>query len=192
MNKNLRKVDYDKIEETVNDLIEDLGLREFPVNCFEAAVRLGVETRKYSELSKPDRDFIASKMEYGFSIKRDGKYVIYYNHALDRYKTRFAIWHEIAHIQLGLLEASCRESCARIKEEANHFAAYVMVPPVFIHKLGLDDPRTISDVCKVSFDYACSVLSHYNRSFRFAGLRSTALDGRIEKLLDRAPDGIVA
>ena len=115
MDKNLRKVDYDKIEETVNDLIEDLGLREFPVNCFEAAVRLGVETRKYSELSKPDRDFIASKMEYGFSIKRDGKYVIYYNDALDRYKTRFAIWHEIALSSWGFLRQAAAKAVPALK-----------------------------------------------------------------------------
>ena len=187
MKKILKGYDYNAIEETANDLIEDLGLRLFPVNCFEVAFLLGIEIKKYSEIPEADRDFVVSKYEDGYSIKICGKYIIYYNDTLDRNRIKFTIWHEIAHIQLGHLEYDCTKSYARLEEEANHFAAYVMAPLAFIHNLGLSDPWEIADVCEISFDCACNVYEHYQKAFQFASIRNAILSGRIVKLLTYIP-----
>lgn len=183
MEKILKSVDYNIIEESANDLIEDLGLSLFPVNCFEVASWLGIGIKKYSEIPEEDRDFVVSKVEDGYSIKIDSQYIIYYNDALDRKRIKFTIWHEIAHIQLGHLEADCTKSYAQLEEEANHFAAYVMAPLAFIHNLGLSDPAEIADVCEISFECACNVYEHYIKAFQFASIRNTILSGRIVNLL---------
>jgi len=187
MEKILKGRDYDKIEEIVNDLIEDLGLKQFPVNCFEVAFLLGIEIKKYSEIPEADRDFIVSKSEDGYSIKIGNKYIIYYNDELDRNRTKFTIWHEIAHIQLEHLEADCTGSYARLEEEANHFASFIMAPLAFIHNLGLSDPFEIADVCEISFECACNVYEHYIRAFRFDSVKNVILAGRIVRLLTYSP-----
>ena len=56
--KLLQGKDYDRIEEIANDLIEDLGLTLFPVNCFEVAFLLGIEIKKYSDIPEEDREFV--------------------------------------------------------------------------------------------------------------------------------------
>ena len=187
MKKILKGSDYDRIEEFANDLIEDLGLKLFPVNCFEVAFLLGIEIKKYSEIPDEDRDFVVSKYEDGYSVRIENKYIIYYNDTMIRERIKFTIWHEIAHIQLGHLEPDCTESYARLEEEANHFASYVMAPLAFIHNLGLSDPWEIADVCEISFDMACNVMNHYCSAFQFASIRNTILNGRIVKLLTYIP-----
>lgn len=194
MNKNkiLKSYDYDRIEETANDLIEDLGLKLFPVNCFEVAFLLGIELKKYSETPDEDRDFVASKSDDGYSIKIHDKYIIYYNDAIDRNRIKFTIWHEIAHIQLGHFEPDCSKSYAHIEEEANHFASYIMAPLAFIYMLGLSSPLEIAKICEISFMHACNVFERYNNTFRYARIRNIVLSGRITQLLTYAPQEVAA
>ena len=192
MKKLLKGKEYDRIEEIANDMIEDLDLKLFPVNCFEVAFLLGIEIKKYSEIPDADREFIISKCEYGFTIRKGGKYFIYYNDTLDRNRIKFTIWHEIAHIQLGHLESDCAKPYALLEEEANHFAAYVMAPLAFIHNLGLSAPWEIADVCEISFDCACNVFEHYQNAFQFASVRNAILNGRIVRLLTYIPKNVVA
>ena len=187
MKKILKGNDYDRIEENASDLIEDLGLKLFPVNCFEVAFLLGIEIKKYSDIPAEDRDFVSSKAKDGYSIKIRNKYIIFYNDALDRNRIKFTIWHEIAHIQLGHLEPDCTGSYARLEEEANHFAAFIMAPLAFIHNLGLSDPLEIAEVCEISLDCACNVYRHYTRAFQFVSVRRTILAGRIATLLTYTP-----
>ncbi len=192
MSRLLNGDDYESIEETANDLIEDLGLKQFPVNCFEAAFLLGIEIKKYSEIPEKDRHFVVSRFEDGYSLKISGKYVIYYNDSMDRNRVKFTIWHEIGHIQRGHLEEDCVESEAKLEEEANHFAAYVMAPLAFIHNLGLDNPYDIAEVCEISFECALNVLNRYRAAFQYPSVRNTILNGRIVKLLTYSPEEVLA
>jgi len=192
MKKILKRKDYDKIEEEANNLIEDLGITLFPINCFEIAFLLNIEIHKCSEFNENDRDFIVSKFNDGFTIRKSGKYIIYYNDSLIRERIKSTMWHEIAHIQLGHLESDCMISYAQKEEEANHFAVYVMAPLVFVHRLNLNSPQEISDICEISFECACNVYEHYVKAFQYASIRNTILNGRIANLLTYAPKGIVA
>ena len=160
MKKILKSCDYDRIEEEANNLIEDLGIKQFPMNCFTVALLLAVEIHGCSEFSGNDREFIVSRFQDGFTI-----------------------WHEIAHIQLGHLEAGCMISYGQMEEEANHFAAYVMAPLVFVHRLQLTSPQEISDTCEIGFECASNVYVHYIRAFRSTRIRNTILNGRIARLL---------
>lgn len=187
MKKILRGSDYEKIEDEASDLIEDLGLRQFPVNCFEVAFLLGIGIQKYSDFNDADMGFIKSKTEDGFTILKGRKYIIYYNDAVDRKRIKFTIWHEIAHIQLGHLEEGRNLSYERQEEEANHFAAYVMAPLVFVHRLGLSDPIMIADVYEISLECACYVYEHYVRAFQYENVRNAILNGRIARLLTYIP-----
>lgn len=192
MKNGLSGKDYNEIEETANDLIEDLGLQLFPVNCFEVAFLLGIEIKKYSAIPEEDREFVVSKSEDGYSLRIHDKYIIYYNDTLDKNRIKFTIWHEIAHIQLGHLEMDCQKSNSRIEEEANHFAAYVMAPLAFIHNLGLNDPMEIAEVCEISLDCACHVYKHYVKAFQFPNIKNEILGGRITRLLSYLPKEVVA
>ncbi len=190
MRKILKGNDYERIEDEANNLIEDLGIKLFPVNCFEVAAYLSIEIHTCSEFDEADRDFIVSKFNDGFTILKGGKYIIYYNDAILRERIKFTIWHEIAHIQLGHLESDCMISYEQMEEEANHFAVYVMAPLAFIHNLGLTDPWEIADVCEISFDCASNVYEHYQKAFQFASIRNAILSGRITRLLTYIPKEI--
>lgn len=183
MKKILKSCDYDRIEEEANNLIEDLGIKQFPMDCFTVAFLLAVEIRGCSEFAGNDREFIVSRFQDGFTIFKAGKYTIYYNDSLDRNRIKFTIWHEIAHIQLGHLEAGCMIPYGQMEEEANHFAAYVMAPLVFVHRLRLNSPQEISDTCGIGFECASNVYVHYIRAFRSTRIRNTILNGRIARLL---------
>lgn len=185
--KLLKGKDYDRIEKAANDLIEDLGVKLFPVNCFEVAFLLGIELKKYSEIPEEDREFVESKYKDGYSIKEQDKYIIYYNDTIDLSRIKFTIWHEIAHIQLEHVEPDCTENYARLEEEANHFASYIMAPLVFIHNLGLTDPFKIAEICGISFEHACNVLNRYYNTFQYASIRNIVLNGRIAQLLTYVP-----
>ena len=175
--------DYDWVEEMANCLVEDLGLQDFPVNCFEVAWLLGIEIKKYSEIPLQDRNFVVSSTEDGYSICIAGKFIVYYNDEMPKTRVKFTIWHEIAHIQLGHLEPTCTKSYAQMEEEANHFAAYIMAPLAFVYFLKLEDPLEIADVCGISIDLACNVYAHYQNAMFYPNVKRRILGNRITRLL---------
>ena len=185
MKKLLKRGDYNRIEEELSNLIEDLGLTFFPMNCYEVASLLFIELRTYAEFLEEDRVFVVSKAEDGFTIRKNGKYIIYYNADKGLERRHFTIWHEIAHIYLGHLESDI--SYEKMEEEANHFATTALAPLPFVHKLGLRDPWSLSDVCGVSFTLACNVLEHYKNAFQYESVKNTILKSRISLLLSYQP-----
>ena len=192
MKRLLQGSDYNWIEETATDLIEDLGLKWFPVSEFEVAHLLGIEVRKYSELSREDRAFVISKNPLGCSKRLGNKYIIWYNDFKPRRMIRFTIWHEIAHIQLGHIEGDCTKNDERLEQEANHFAAYVLAPLAFVHQLGLNSPQQIADVCEISLECASNVYANYVRVFQFPSIRRRILGERIIALLSYRQRAVVA
>ena len=187
MKKILKAFDYERIEEEADNLIEDLGIKLFPMNCFEVAFLLGIEIHTCADFAESDRNFIVSIFKDGFTIRKGGKYIVYYNDDIQHKRIKFTIWHEIAHIQLGHLEGDCAICYEQMEEEANHFAAYVMAPLVFVHQLGLESPEEIADVCEISLDCACNVYEHYVNAFQYASVRTAILNGRIARLLTYIP-----
>lgn len=191
MSADLQSRDYDYIEEEANNLVEDLGFRFFPLNCFEVAERLGIVVIPYSELPEHARNESLSKSEDGYSTREKGVYVIYYNDEQPPTRIKFTIWHEIGHIQLGHLDG-CEKSTERIEAEANHFAAYIIAPLVFVFLLGLETPCEIADTLRISIDCACNVYEHYQKAMRNPRVKDKILNGRIARLLTYIPKEEVA
>ena len=192
MIKGLKRNDYDKVEEEADNLVEDLGLKFFPLDCFQVAELLGIEIHKCSEFSFGDEEFVVSRYSDGFTVFKNGKFHIYYNESQNYNRIKFTIWHEIAHIQLDHLEADCTKSKKQKEEEANHFAAYLMAPLAFIHNLGLEDPQEIADTFEISIDLACNAYTHYANAFRYTCIKNIILNGRLAKLLVYLPKDDVA
>ena len=192
MLKGLKRNDYDKVEEEAENLVEDLGLKFFPLDCFQVAEQLDIGIHECSDFSFEDQEFIVSRYPDGFTVFKNGKFHIYYNETQYETRIRFTIWHEIAHIQLGHLEADCIKSKAQKEEEANHFAAYLMAPLVFIYILGLEDPQEIADTFGISIDLACNAYEHYTNAFRYTRIKNKILNGRLAKLLVYLPKEAVA
>ena len=181
MKKILKGADYNRIEEELTYLIEDLGLKYFPMDCFEVAVLLKIEVRTYSDFCKEDRNFVVSKAKDGFTVRKNGGFVIYYDASVRRDRVLFTIWHEIAHIHLGHFESNI--SYKQMEEEANHFAAAALAPLAFVHNLSLTSEDLICKMCGVSEKMAGNVIRHYNRAFRYESVKRKILNGRITKLL---------
>lgn len=191
MNVYLRGSDYEQIEEEANDLVEALGLQFFPLDCFEVAERLGIVVIPYSELPEHARNEALSKSEDAYSRKKNGKYIIYYNDEKPPARIKFTMWHEIGHIQLGHLD-DCEKDTERIEAEANHFAAYILAPLVFVFLLGLETPCEIADTLGISIDCACNVYEHYQKAMRNPAVKDKILNGRIARLLTYIPKEEVA
>ena len=184
--------DYDEVEEEAENLIEDLGLNVFPLDCFMVADLLSIDVHKCSEFSKKDKKFIVSKYKDGFTIFKKGRYIIYYNDSVGFNRIKFTIWHEIAHIQLGHLEKDCTKSKQRQEEEANHFAAHLMAPLALIHKIGLKSPAEIADTFGISDEIAYYAYTHYINAFRYTCIKNRILNGRLVKILVFLPKNTVA
>lgn len=182
MSADLQSRDYDYIEEEANNLVEDLGFRFFPLNCFEVAERLGIVVIPYSELPEHARNEALAKSEDGYSRRKNGKYVICYNDEKPPTRIKFTIWHEIGHIQLGHLDG-CEKSEERIEAEANHFAAYILAPLVFVFLLRLETPNDIADTFGISIDCACNVYTHYQKAMRNPRVKQKVRGNRIAGLL---------
>ena len=156
-----KETDYEEIEEEANNLIMDLGLEQSQLNCFEVAFLLGIALRKYSEVPAYYRTFLMSKSEFGYSIRNEKQYVIYYNDALDKDRIRFSIWNEIAHIQLGHLESDCQRSRAQLEEDAKYFANYITTDYKFSYTTHLYRSFKTSYFNEIRSDYYHKQFAHY-------------------------------
>lgn len=189
---NLKGSEYEKIENTANDLLEDLGLTGFPLNPFLVVSLLKIKLIKYSELSEGLRKQALFNSDDGFCRKSNNRYIIYYNDAKDSKRITFTIWHEIAHIQLEHLEKDCQKSTQLIETEANHFAIFLMAPLHIIYNLKLSTVEEISSTFGISHECARYVFTHYKRAFRYKSLRNKILNGRIANILSYRPKEAVS
>lgn len=184
--------EYDKIEEFATDMLDDLGIKEFPVDCFKTAELLGIKLKRYSDLTPYDADFILKIIPDGFSLKKARSFYIYFNDMADKNRIKFTIWHEIAHIQLSHDQILTGDNIsdnykAKLEEAANHFAQYIMCPPVFIYKLGLTNELDIAEACGISYSLASNVYNRCLKAYRFPIIREKIYNSRIAKILTYNP-----
>lgn len=158
---NLQGYDYDKIEETANELFDGLGFKTFPVNPFEVAKRLNINLFAYSSFCQTDRDYLIQKRNDGFSYKKnDFGYGICYNDYKKYNRILFTLWYEIAHIQLGHLDG-CTKSQEQMHTECNHFASYCLSPIAFVIMSRPNCQEDIQFTFNVSFECAYYLYNKY-------------------------------
>ncbi len=181
----LQPIEYTKIENTFLDIVEDLGLTEFPINPFEFAKCAGVELIEYSELPRT-LGWLGEAYEDGFSaMVGEDRYCIYYNDYKNDERMRFTLWYELGHICLGHLDGTSATTNARKQQaECNHFARFAQAPMPFVIKArpeGIDD---IMNVFGVSFECAEYVCNSYTRMiFHYPATAQRLLTSRITRLL---------
>lgn len=180
----LQGEEYDEIEETVTSLFEDLGFTSFPVDCWEVASRLKIDLKKYSEVSKEDKDMLVAKFEDGYgSCLGKYRYAIYYNDEIDSDRIKFTIWYEIGHIQLGHYD-NCKKSQQQMKAEANHFAVFAQAPMPAVILSKPKDEYDISSTFDLSLECAENVFSTYKKVTYYSSIVRKIMDKRILQVLD--------
>lgn len=95
--------------------------------------------------------------EYGFSIKKDGNRIIYYNEKMPLACIRFTLAHEIGHAVLGHQD----EDDPLAEKEANCFARNLLCPVPVISAFELRFTRDYTAVFNVSADMARVAINHH-------------------------------
>lgn len=155
---------YEEIKEIVVNTFEKYDIKCIPVNGFEIASKMNTTVIPYSAYKKSTVDLMLMESEDGFSIKRFGKWYIFYNDDRLYGRVNNTIMHENGHIILGHTEDS-----ELAEAEANFFAKYALAPPVLIHKLALTDIYQISEYFEISYEAAKNALSFYYKWLNYGG-----------------------
>ena len=131
---------YEEIKRIVVRMFVTYEVSCIPINGFEIAHKMGVKVIPYSAITPGKRWLLAKKSKDGFSVERtNGQWYIFYNDEKDYGRVNHTIMHEIGHIVLDHTEDS-----ELAEKEVKFFAKYALAPPVLIHKLKLDNPKSIS------------------------------------------------
>ncbi len=149
---------YKQARDKAWEVLIKCNVKSLPINLADIVNHYGIYLIKYS-----DSDYISrhsSPTEDGYSRLVNNKPVIYYNDEKPLHRIRFTIAHELGHILLGHLshgETCCRntetDTSDPMEQQANIFARDLLMPAVVINKL-TNNPKDISDLCKVSMQSA--------------------------------------
>ena len=135
----------------------DVGVSHLPIRLSAVAKYYGIHILKYSDIDQEPFN------EDGYSIKFEGKLLIFYNELKPKHRIRFTIAHELGHCLLGHLKEN--QATPRINNEtdkykdpkeiqANVFARDILMPATVLHSLGVNSPEQISKICNVSMQSA--------------------------------------
>lgn len=177
----LPKSEYARIEKTVVDLYEELGVSRIPINPFEVARKKGYVIIPFSKMSKETLKLLKKTASSGASIRNEeGTYKIFYDDSDSPRRQRFTVMHEIGHILLGHKQDSeYAEKCA------NYYASYALSPTPLISLSGCEDYIELADKFFISFFSAsiaferCGKWKRFSRNVKAYETRLKALFGYI-------------
>lgn len=150
---------YEEIKRIVVRMFVTYEVSCIPINGFEIAHKMGVKVIPYSAIAPGKRWLLAKKSKDGFSVERtNGQWYIFYNDEKDYGRVNHTIMHEIGHIVLDHTEDS-----ELAEKEVKFFAKYALAPPVLIHKLKLNNPKSISQIFEISYEAACYAYDYYRK-----------------------------
>lgn len=135
----------------------DVGVNELPIKLSAVAKYYGIHILKYSDIKQDPFN------EDGYSIKFEGKLIIFYNDFKPKQRIRFTIAHELGHCILGHVKEG--EITPRLNSEtdkykdpkeiqANVFARDLLMPATVLHSLNMSSPEQIAEICNVSLQSA--------------------------------------
>ena len=153
---------YEKYKETRDAawqcLIEN-EVRELPVKVTDIIKRYGIRIVAYGDATnlilrmKKERCL----SEDGFCVNHNGRFIIYYNENIAPNRLRFTLAHELGHITIGYIMYA-REHAWNghnfAEQEANMFAARLLMPACVLHEIKAITPEKISKICAVSLESA--------------------------------------
>ena len=168
---------YEEIKKTVVDVFDKLDIHCTPINVFEIAIRLGIKIIPYSSKPQEVRKLMLKQSEDGFSVKRFGKWYIFYNDSKSEGRINNTIMHEVGHIVLDHTEDS-----ELAEAEAKFFAKFALAPPVLIHKYKLTDIYDIAERFEISLEAANYALKFYYKWLNYSGEYYTDYEIKLCKL----------
>jgi Zn-dependent peptidase ImmA (M78 family) len=127
-----------------------------PIRLSVIAKFYGIQILSYAHTN------IVAPSDDGFSLKKDGRCIIYYNEKKPLHRQRFTIAHELGHCLLGHLkdidQTFCRNTESDVsdpmEQQANVFARDVLMPAIVLHSLGVNSAGEIAKLCNVSMQSA--------------------------------------
>lgn len=124
---------------------------------------MGIRVIPYTSYPEEKQKLLLKMSEDGFFVeKTDNEFYIYYNDNQNYGRINNTILHEIGHIILGHTEES-----ELAEAEVNFFAKYALVPPVLVHKLGVDNLYRIAELFDVSMEAAFYAFNYYKKWLRY-------------------------
>lgn len=147
----LKGATYQRIDNSVKELMEDYGIESYPLHLKELALKMGITLVTYAHSPKFGIDKPENLSDDAFT-KIDNN-IIFYNDSISRERIRFSVAHEIGHIWLE--HKICDE---KNEAEANHFAGYLLAPTPIIVERGFDNAFDIADYFQISYEAACCAL----------------------------------
>lgn len=150
----LHNIRYEQIKEYVVATFEKYEVKEYPIDCFGLAKKMGFKVVPFSKLD--DKQLKAIRFCEGEAIMfivDDEKYIFYNDINNNLTRQRFSIFHEIGHYVLGHKQES---DLARL--EANFFASYAIAPIPLVWKTNSNTILKICNTFDVSFDCATNII----------------------------------
>jgi Zn-dependent peptidase ImmA (M78 family) len=157
--------EYEYIKQEVANMYVFYDIKDFPINVFEVADKIGLDVIPYSSLTDMAYKEAMKFSTDGFSIENlDNTWVIFYNDkSLVNGRIRQTIMHEIGHYILGHMNPNEKEEA-----EANFFAKYALASPIFIRSM--NKPKSEENMMqdfKISRTAASNALKNYNQRFLY-------------------------
>ena len=180
MKKEWYDIDREFIEETANDMVEDLGINTFPIDVFKVAELLKIRLIKYSECPLKKRKILLKVSEDGFSLPQK----IYYNDRQSANRVRFTILHEIGHIQLEHHRDSSKSEWQK-ETEANCFAGHLLAPLAIVCLIGVHSQQDIAEIFTISWDCAQFIFQNYLELYQNNEIPKKIQNDRVLKLLTK-------
>lgn len=171
----------EEIKEVVVSTFEELDISCVPISGFEIATKLGAVVIPYSSKSKDAQKLMLEESDDGFSVKKDGKWYIFYNDKKCYGRINNTLTHECGHIVLDHTEES-----ELAEAEANFFAKYALVPPVLIHKLNLKSAQEVYEHFGVSREAAGYAFEYYYKWKHYGRKNYTNYELRLLRLFKEA------
>lgn len=158
---------YEKIKQTVVNVLQKTNLSSYPINCFELCYQLHIKIKKYSErqshilelVSLSEDAFCCYKEKSGYSY-----WEIWYNDKKDINRIRFSIFHEIGHICLDHFN---HEKLA--EAEANFFAAYIIILLPLLNILNITNNIQIAKIFLSSKECANNAINRLYKWLKHRG-----------------------
>lgn len=154
---------YEEIKRIIVELFIKYDVKCIPISGFELASKMGIRVIPYSSFPEEKQKLLLKMSEDGFFVeKTDNEFYIYYNDNQNYGQINNTILHEIGHIILGHTEES-----ELAEAEVNFFVKYALVPPVLVHKLGVDNPYRIAELFDVSKEAGFYAFNYYKKWLRY-------------------------
>ena len=137
----------------INFLLKS-GCKKLPVDLLKIISESGISLIPYSNFytNKNIKQKILYYLSHdGFSIKKDGKYIIFYNDEIkNKKRIRWTLAHELIHIYSGHLEENFINFDPKLDKYVDYQTVKLLCPTIILKLCNIKTPKEIQKLCDVS------------------------------------------